>query len=307
MPDQPHAGRQGLHIRRSGSDRLFKAVCVAFAVLFAALCLYPLLLVLSVSFSDETEVLRHGYSLWPRKFSVDTYRYIFIRSGSRILTSYWVTIVTTVAGTLGALLVTSMISFALSIKRLRYRNIISFLCNVTIIFSAGLIPWYMVCVNLLGFKNSLAGLIVPSLFSVWYMFVLRTYFSDIPPSLYESATLDGSGYFGIFWRIAVPLSKTALLTIGMMYALSYWNSWWNALMFIERKELFPLQYLLYNVLSNVNAINSGRVPAAAANIRLPAETVKMGLTIVTIGPIVFLYPFVQRYFVNGIMSGAVKE
>ncbi len=294
-------------MRKTTSDRVFRGICIAFVVLFAVLCLYPLLLVLAVSFSDETEVLRHGYAIWPRQFSLDTYKYIFQRSGERILTSYQVTLITTVLGTFLSLLITSMIAFALSIKQLRYRNVIAFLCNFTIIFSAGLIPWYMVCVNILGLKNNLAGLIVPSLFSVWNMFLLRTYFSDIPPSLYESATLDGAGYFTIFIRIALPLSKTALLTVGMMYALSYWNDWWNALMFVERKELFPLQYLLYNVLSNVNAISAGKVPRGVTSIKLPSETVKMGLTVVTIGPIILLYPFIQKYFVSGIMSGAVKE
>jgi len=280
---------------------------VGFVAFFAAVCLYPLLLVLGVSFSNETDVLRYGYSVIPRNFTTDTYRYIFLQSGSRITDSYVITIFTTVVGTLGALLVTGMISFALSIKQLRYRNLIAFVCNFTIIFSAGLIPWYIVCTRLLGFNNSLNALIVPGMFSVWYMFMLRTFFADIPPSLYESATLDGAGYFGIFWRIATPLSTTALLTIGLMYALNYWNNWWNALLFIDRKELFPLQYLLYNVLSNVNAIRGGRMPPGVGSVRIPAETVKMGLTIVTIGPIILLYPFIQKYFVNGIMSGAVKE
>jgi len=293
-------------IRHSRGDRLFKVMCMAFAALFAAVCLYPLLLVLGVSFSDETDVMRYGYNLWPRKFSLDTYRYIFLQSGSRITDSYVVTIVTTAVGTLGALLVTGMISFALSIKKLRYRNLIAFLCNFTIIFGAGLIPWYYVCTRL-GFSNSYAGLILPSMFSVWYMFMLRTFFSDIPPSLYESATLDGAGYFSVFWRIAVPLSKTALLTVGLMYALNYWNNWWNALFFIDRKELFPLQYLLYNVLSDVNAVRGGTLPPGASRVKIPAETVKMALTVVTIGPILLLYPFIQKYFVSGIMSGAVKE
>jgi len=294
-------------IKRARGDRLFKIICVIFVVLFAVVCLYPLLLVLGVSFSDETDVLRYGYNLWPRKFSIETYRYIFFQSGSRITDSYIITLIVTIIGTLSALLVTGMISYALSIKQLRYRNLIAFLCNFTIIFGAGLIPWYIVCTRLLGFSNSLYGLIVPGMFSVWYMFMLRTFFSDIPSSLYESARLDGSGYFGIFWRITVPLSKTAFLTIGLMYALSYWNDWWHALFFIDRKELFPLQYLLYSVLSSVNAIRGGQVPAGASRVKIPAETVKMALTIVTIGPIILLYPFVQKYFVNGIMSGAVKE
>lgn len=288
-------------------DRTFKWCCTAFVALFALICLYPLVLVVAVSFSEEASVLRNGYALVPQNFSLDTYRYIFQRSGSKILDSYKVTMMTTVVGTFFSLLITSMIAFALSIKKLRYRNVIAFICNFTIVFSAGLVPWYMVCVNVLHLKNSLAGLIVPSLFSVWNMFLLRTYFADIPPSLYESATLDGAGYLVVFFRIALPLSKTALLTVGMMYGLQYWNDWWNALMFIEKKELFPLQFLLYNVLSNVNAISAGKVPRGVASIRLPTETVKMALTVITIGPIIFLYPFIQKYFVSGIMSGAVKE
>jgi putative aldouronate transport system permease protein len=138
------------------------------------------------------------------------------------------------------------------------------------------------------------------------MFLLRTYFNQIPPSLYESARVDGAGWFHIYWRIALPLSKTALLTVGMMYALVYWNDWWHSLMFIDQKDKWPLQYFLYNILSNVNAVSSGRVPRGVP-MKLPAETVKMAVTIITIGPIIFLYPFVQKYFVAGITAGAVKE
>ena len=130
----------------------------------------------------------------------------------------------------------------------------------------------------------------------------------VPEDMLEAAKIDGAGHLTIFFRIALPLSVTALLTVGLMYALNYWNDWWHALMFIDNRDLYPLQYYLYSIMSNVNAVSSGRVPSgAAANIRLPAETVKMAVTIITIGPIIFLYPFIQRYFVKGIMMGAVKE
>lgn len=296
-----------MHIRESRSDRITKAVCYVFVGLFALACLLPLLLVLSVSLSSESAVVLHGYSIFPQDFSLDTYKYIFQHSGAKILRSYGVTLFITVVGTLIATIITAMIAYALSIKKLRYRNLIAFACNFTIVFSAGLIPWYMVSTNLLGLKDSIWALILPSVFSVWNMFLLRTYFSAISPSLYEAAILDGANYFQIFWRITVPLSKTMLLTVGMMYALAFWNDWWNALMFINSKDLFPLQYYLYNILSNVNAVSSGRIPAGASGIQLPAETVKMAVTMITIGPIIFLYPFVQKYFVNGIMTGAVKE
>ncbi len=294
-------------MERSMSDRIMKIVAYVFIAIFAFVCLYPLVLTLSVSLSSEAEVASKGYSVIPQGFTFDTYRYIFDNSGGKILRSYGVTTFVTVVGTLSSLVVTSLMSFALSMKKLRYRNKIAFICNFTIIFSAGLIPWYIVCVNYYGLKDSIASLILPSMFSVWNMFLMRTYFNSIPVSLYEAARIDGASYWQIFWKIAIPLSKTALLTVGLMYALQYWNDWWNALIFIKDKDNFPLQYYLYTILSNVNAISSGRIPAGATSVRLPAETVKMAVTVITIGPIIFLYPFVQKYFVDGIMTGAVKE
>jgi putative aldouronate transport system permease protein len=294
-------------MKKTLSDKTMSILAYSFIGIIALACLYPLVLVLSVSLSSEKEVVRHGYSIIPQGFSFDTYKFIFANSGERILKSYFVTIFVTLVGTAGAMLITSMIAFALSIKTLRFRNIISYICNFTIIFSAGLIPWYTVCVNYYGLKNSMSGLILPSILSVWNLFLMRTYFSSISPSLYEAAKIDGANYFTIFWRIAIPLSKTALMTVGLMYALMFWNDWWNALMFVDNKELFPLQYYLYNILSNVNAISSGRIPAGATGMQLPAETVKMAITVITIGPIIFLYPFIQKYFVKGIMTGGVKE
>lgn len=295
-------------IRQSAKDRWVGVVAHLFVGLFALMCLYPLLLTVSVSFTPEGLIARNGYRLIPEEFSLDTYRYIFAHSGKRILLSYGVTIFISVVGTLSAMLVTCMIGYAISLKELRYRNAIAFFCNFTIIFSAGLVPWYVVCVNWYHLQNNILALILPSMFSVWNMFLMRTYFSAISPSLYDAAKIDGAGQMTIFFRIAMPLSKTALLTVGLMYVLSYWNDWWNALMFITERDLYPLQYYLYSIVSNVNAISSGRIPAgAAANIRLPSETVKMAVTLITIGPIIFLYPFVQRYFVRGIMTGSVKE
>ena len=290
------------------SDRFVKIFAYAFITLVSVACLYPLLMVLGVSFSDNTAVVQHGYKVIPEIFSLDTYLYLFTHSGKRILKSYGVTIFVTVVGTCGAMVITSMIAFAISIKSLKYRNTIAYICNFTIIFSAGLIPWYYVCTKWYHLTDSYLGLIIPSMFSVYNMFLMRTYFSEIPDSLYEAARIDGASWFRIYGTLAVPLSKTAMLTVGLMYALGYWNDWWNALMFINDRDKFPLQYYLYNIMSNVNAISSGRIPAgAAANIKLPAETVKMAVTIITIGPIIFLYPFIQKYFVNGIMTGAVKE
>ncbi|MBO4902393.1 MAG: carbohydrate ABC transporter permease [Lachnospiraceae bacterium] len=298
----------GKRVRLFSADFWVKAVAYFIIAFFALCCLYPLIMVLSVSFSDNTEVMKYGYSAIPQNFSTETYLYLFAHSGTRILRSYGVTIGITIVGTAASMLITSMIAFAISIRDLKYRNVIAYICNFTIIFSAGLIPWYYVCVNWYHMTDTYAGLILPSVFSVWNMFLMRTYFEAVPASLYESAKIDGASYFQIYWKIALPLCKTAMLTVGLMYALCYWNDWWNALMFINDRDKFPLQYFLYNILSNVNAISSGRIPSgAAANLKLPAETVKMAVTVITIGPVIFLYPFIQKYFVDGIMTGAVKE
>ena len=296
------------HIRRTASDRWARIIAYLIVGFFGLICLYPLLLTVTVSLTPEDVINRDGYRLIPARWSLDTYTYIFAHSGARILKSYGVTILVTVVGTFGSMLVTCMIAYAISLRELKYRNVIAFICNFTSIFSAGLIPWYVVCVNWYGLRNNILALLLPSLFSVWYMFLMRTYFKAISPSLYDAAKIDGAGHMTIFFRIALPLSITALLTVGLMYALNYWNDWWHALMFIDDRNLYPLQYYLYSIMSNVNAVSSGRVPSgAAANIRLPAETVKMAVTIITIGPILFGYPFIQRYFVRGIMTGAVKE
>lgn len=297
-----------MKVKTTLSDKFVKLFSYLFIVFIALACILPLILVLSVSFSDNTAVIKEGYSLLPRNFTLDTYIYLFAHSGQAILKSYVVTISITMAGTFLSMLITSMMAYALSIKQMKYRNVISFICEFTVIFSAGLIPWYYICVNWYHFTDSYMGLLVPMIFSVYNMFLLRTYFSSVPQSLYDSARIDGASYFRTYWEIAVPLCKTGMLTVGLMCALSYWNDWWNALMFINDKEMFPLQYYLYNILSNVNAVSSGRIPAgAAANLKLPSETLKMAVTVITIGPIIFLYPFIQKYFVNGIMTGAVKE
>lgn len=296
-----------MQVKKTTSDYIFLVIAYIFMIIFALICIIPLVLTISVSFSSEKEVILNGYSLLPQKSTVDTYTYIFANSGKRILNAYGITIFTTVVGTMISLFITTMISFAISIRSMRYRNFIAFICNFTIIFSAGLIPWYVVCVNLFKLRNSIWALILPSCFSVWNMFLMRSYFQAVPESLYESARIDGAGWLKIYFRIGMPLARTGLLTVGFIYALQYWNQWWNALMFISDKNKWTLQYFLYNILSNVNAISSGIIPTGAlGNITLPSETVKMATTVITIGPILVLYPFIQKFFVSGVMTGAVK-
>ena len=229
-------------IRRSRNDIWVKILAYTVVGLFGLICLYPLLLTVTVSLTPEEVINANGYSLFPERMTLDTYTYIFAHSGARILKSYGVTILVTIVGTLGSMLVTCMIAYAISLKELKYRNVIAFICNFTSIFSAGLVPWYVMCTQWYGLSNNILGLILPPMFSVWNMFLMRTYFRVISPSLFDAAKIDGAGHWTIFFRIALPLSVTALLTVGLMYALNYWNDWWHALMFIDKRELYPLQY-----------------------------------------------------------------
>ncbi len=289
------------------SDKIITGSSYAFVAIFAVLCLYPLFLTLGVSFSNENLVQIHGYKLIPEEFSLETYKYLFHQNGERIARSYGVTVVVTLAGSLLAMFVTSMMAYSISFKNLRYRNLIALYSYFTVIFSAGMIPWYIICVNLLHFRDNLLGLIFPYLVNVWFLFLLRNFFGSIPDAIFESAKIDGANYFYIYYKIAVPLSKTSILTVALLYALQYWNDWWLAIMFISKQELFPLQYYLYTIVSNVQALSSGQISSSAANsVALPSETVKMAVTVVAIGPIIFLYPFIQKYFVKGIMVGGVK-
>lgn len=289
------------------SDSMIKAFSYVYIGIFAVICIYPLLLTVAVSFSDNRLVMMHGYKLIPEKSTLDSYVYIFRTNGARILNSYGVTIFQTAAGTLISMFVTSMMAFALMWKTLKYRNAISFFSYFTVIFSAGLVPWYIVCVNYLKLKNSILALILPYALSVWNLFLLRNFFQSIPDSLFESVEIDGGSYFLMYWKIGLPLAKTALLTLTLLYALQYWNDWFLAVMLITQRQLYPLQYYLYDIMSNVQAANQGMLPTGVAgHIAFPTETTKMVVTCVTIGPIIFLYPFFQKHFVHGIIIGAVK-
>lgn len=292
-------------MKQSLSDKILKLIAYFVVGLFAVLCIYPLLLTFGVSFSNENLVQINGYRLIPEKFSTDAYNYLFQTAGKRIVRAYANSIIVTIGGTLLAMLVNSMAAYAISLKELRYRNGIALFSYFTVIFSAGTVPWYIVCVNVLHLKNTILALILPYIVDVWFLFMLRNYFSGIPDSIFESAKIDGAGQFTIYWKIAIPLSKTALLTVGLLYSLKYWNDWWLPLTLLSKPELYTLQYFLYSITSNVQALTR-MGGTLSGKITLPTETVKMAATIITMGPIIFLYPAVQKYFVKGIMVGGVK-
>ena len=201
---------------------------------------------------------------------------------------------------------TPQIAVGVKISRgeLRYRNVISFIIYFTTLFSGGLVPWYMV-ITKLGMKNSIWALVIPSCCSSFYILLIRNFMKTIPDSLMESAKLDGAGELLILIRIVIPLSTPILATVGLFLALAYWNDWYLASLYITDADMWPLQYRLYNILNAASKIAQAGVENFTSKI-LPTETQKLANAVVATGPIIFLYPFLQKYFVQGISIGAVK-
>jgi ABC-type glycerol-3-phosphate transport system permease component len=254
-----------------------------------------------VSLGSEKSVIDNGYQLIPEEFSLLAYKTIF--EDSSIYYAYGVSIFVTTVGTLLSLLICGMAGYAMSLNRVRYRNAISMYFYIPMVFNAGLLPWYMVCTQLLHLQNTIMALILPMLVSSFNIFLMRNYFKTIPASLIESADIDGCGVMRTFFQVVLPLSKPIIATVALFVGLAYWNDWSLALWFIDERNLFPLQYMLFRIESMMEFI---RKNGYIGGFEFPAQTYQIATLFVTIGPIILLYPLIQRYFVKGIMIGAVK-
>lgn len=276
-------------------------------MLMAVICILPIWLIMVGSISDNTDILVNGYSFLPRVFSVEAYKMVF-KYPKDILNAYKVTIIVTVIGTLICLSVCSTAGYVLSRRDFRYRNKLSFYFFFTTIFSAGLVPSYVLCVQYLKFKEyPYIALILSGAFSYFYVIIFRSFMSDIPESLGESAKIDGTNDLQIFWNVILPLSKPVIATIGLFAALGHWNNWYTAMLYCTNRKDYPLQYYLYSVLNSAIAIRDlGASVSAEALPALPSETYKLAMTVVATGPVILFYPFVQKYFVKGMTVGAVK-
>jgi putative aldouronate transport system permease protein len=275
-------------------------------IIFSLFCVIPFLLVLGSSFTNESYIAANGYQLIPRDFDISAYRVLFV-DATKIVQAYKVTITVTVVGTVASLLITAMLAYPISQKRLRYRKAVNLFTLVTILINGGIVPWFIVCVKYLGLQDNLLALIIPYLCTAWNVFLLRSFFQTLPEEIVESAKIDGAGEYRIFLQMVLPLSKPALATVGLFIALIYWNDWWLGLMLLNKTELQPLQLLLRTIQSNVEFISASEQGAEIIRLtRMPAESLKMAMCIITIGPIMFLYPFVQRFFIKGLLIGAVK-
>ncbi len=280
------------------------------AGIFAFACVFPFVFVTIISFTDEKSLAVNGYQLIPEKWSYEAYSYLF-KAGDQLLRSYGVTIAITVIGTVIAVVCTALFAYAISRRSFKYRNFFAFFAFFTMLFNGGLVPTYIVVTQLLGLKDSLWALILPLAVNAFYIMILRTFFSTmIPDAIIESGKIDGAGEFGIFFRLVIPLSLPGLATIGLFSTLGYWNDWFNALLYIDKPSLVPLQSMLMRIENSMQFImqNSQNTSLSVGVLQsMPQDTSRMAMVVLATGPIIFAYPFFQRYFIQGLTVGAVKE
>ena len=287
------------------AELAFNIIGYILVLITMVLCLVPFIMLISGSMTSESAIVRYGYGIIPKEVSFESYALLF-KYPEDLLRAYGVSIFVTLAGTAIGLFTTAMTAYVLNKKDFRYRNKLAFFFYFTTLFNGGILSIYILMVRYLHLKNSMLALILPPLINVFYLIVFRTFISSIPDSISESAKIDGAGEFTIFLKLILPLSKAALATIGLFYALNYWNDWYNAMLYITDIKKFPLQYLLYSMISSAEAIARISNFAAVANIEVPTRSLKLAMAVVATGPIILAYPFVQRYFVKGITVGAVK-
>ena len=280
----------------------------ALFTLYSVAAILPLILIISISFSSEASILRNGYSFIPHEFSLYAYKYVF-GDPEIVLRSYSNTIFATLVGTLTCLVITSALAYPLSRRSMPGRKFFTFFVVITILFNGGLVPWYIVMKKYLGFNDNIWALIVPGLLlNGFNVLIMRTFFSNtIPEELPEAANMDGAGEFRIFVQIVIPLSKPVFATIGLFATLAYWNDWYNSMIFQVKPDNFSIQYVLQRVLLNIQYLTQSRSSNASASLAtIPQETSRMALAIVAIGPIIFAYPFFQKYIVKGLTIGSIK-
>ncbi|MUT68673.1 carbohydrate ABC transporter permease [Paenibacillus sp. NEAU-GSW1] len=282
-----------------------------FFIIYSLCCIIPLLLIFMVSLSNEQDVVTLGYSFFPKQFDLSAYKFL-MEDWKQIVTSYGVTVFVTVIGTVISVVLMALYAYPISRTDFPHRKFFTFFIFFTMLFNGGLVPWYLVYVNMLHLKDNIWALILPLLVSAFFVLIIRTFFqTTIPTAVLESAKIDGAGEIRIFFQIVMPLSLPVIATVALFSVVNYWNDWFLSLVFIADDKTISIQYLMYKMLLNIqylstNSNAASAIAAAGGQVSFPNETVRMAMAIMGIGPIVFAYPFFQKYFVKGLTVGAVK-
>ncbi len=288
------------------SDKIIRGFTYVVVSIFCFLCIVPFWMIIASSFATETSIRATGFTLWPSEFSTYSYE-LLLRSPDQMIGAYVVTIGLAVVGTLIGLFVIAMTGYALQRKDFPYRNGIMFYIYFTSLFSAGLVPFYLLIVQTLNLRDTYWAILLPLLMSPWLIVLMKNFVKAIPHEITESGKIDGAGDFRIFYALILPSLKPALATIGLFLALGYWNEWYYSSLFLTSKvEYRPLQFHLYNVINKVASLKNSVAGSNVVITDLPGETLKMATAVLATGPIILLYPFVQKYFVAGLTVGAVK-
>lgn len=288
--------------KMSAGDRAFTAIIVIALLLVCIIVIYPIYYMLIVSISDGHAVLRGEISFWPKGINFGAYQAIL--SNKYVPNSYKNTIVYTLSGTAINLVMTSLCAYPLSRKKFFGRNVFTALIVFTMFFDAGIISQYMV-VSSLHMRNTIWAVVIPGAINVWYMIIMRTFFSDIPEELFESARLDGANDMTIFTKIVLPLSKAVMATMVLFYAVGHWNAFLQPLIYLDDRNKMPMQLILRNIVMGADAATSGSM-SVAGDMSTMSMNIKYAVIFITILPILVVYPFVQKYFVKGVMVGSVK-
>lgn len=294
------------HRRKMTRDvRVFNIIsffCIGF---FALLCIVPFYLIIVASFSTEQELLVNGYSFRIQGFTLEAYEMCF-NTGAGILQAYKNTILVTLTGTLVNVLLCTMTGYVLSRKDFPWRNKFAFFFFFTTLFNGGMVPSYIMNVRYWAFKNQWYALVLPLIFSVWNMIIAKNFMLTLPDAITESAKIDGANDFCIYLRLILPISLPLVATLALFSGLAYWNDWMNCMLYINKSPMYTLQYYLQELISRIDSLREAAEYSGVVMPQMPEESMKMAMTITVTGPIILLYPFLQRFFVKGLTVGAVK-
>lgn len=296
--------RETSPVRIGENRQRIEYIVHAIFISFCAAIVLPFILIVTASFTDETTLLRHGYWFWPRQLSLEAYQLV-VANSEQLLQSYLVTTVSTIAGTLLGLWLMTTMGYVLSRKDFRYRNLLSFYVFFTMLFRGGLVPSYILIANWLGMYNTVFALFVPALVNVFYVLLLKGFLKSIPDDIYESAKLDGANELQIFTKIVIPLSTPAIATVGLLMSLQFWNDWFASLLFTDRNHLLTLQAMLYRMLNSIQFLSKSQLAGIGSSV-LPQSSFRMAICVLAVGPLMFVFPFFQRFFTRGLTVGAVK-
>ncbi len=276
--------------------------------IFIVLCatyILPMILLISISISSESAITQYGYTFLPKEIGFDGYRMIF-KNPSQLLNSYKVTIIFSVAATALTLVVKALYAYPLSRRTYRYRKVTTWYIFFTMLFGGGLVPSYIINTKLLHLGNTMWIYILPGLMAAWDVIIMRTFFQGLPDGLVEAAKIDGASELRVFFQIIVPLSTPVLASLGFMFLIGKWNDWNTSLIYIHDKDLYSLQYLLQKILREADFIKQMAEKGQETGMETPTETMRYAMAILAAGPMMFVFPFFQKYFAAGLTIGSVK-